>query len=301
MLVSEFIENYPVKLATAEAVPLTAKIRWRLASMLHRPKPDQRPPYPTVSLSYWQPESAEFVNFGDELAWVIVALMLARRGATLNDDVTSPKSLVSVGSTLHRASEGSVIWGTGLHGASLEHDHTYSTLDVRAVRGPLTAKFLRQRNIKVPDVYGDPGLLLPHVDGGRFRPTRRHEVGIVPNLHDMSVIERMDIAGKFPNLRVIDPRRAWNTVVADILDHEFIIASSLHGLVVADAYGLRSRYVRLTEKEDILKYHDYYLGTGRFLEPAASIEEALKTSRAAPLVYDPEPLLAAFPWDLWNL
>lgn len=301
MPLSEFIANYPVKLASAEATPLMMKIKWRLNTLVQRREGHFAPPYPVVSLSCWRPESESFVNFGDELARVVVELILAKRGATLLDEVASANKLLTIGSALHRAADGTVIWGTGLHGASLDHDHAYTSLDVRAVRGPLTAKFLRQRGIDVPAVYGDPAFLLPHIDCGRYRPTGKYPVGIVPNLYDMRFVEQTRVAEKFPELRIIDPRRAWNTVVADIMDHAFIIASSLHGLVIADAYGIPSRYVRLTEKENILKYHDYYLGTGRMLQPARSIAEALAISDVEPFEFDYKPLLNAFPWDLWGL
>jgi pyruvyltransferase len=155
--------------------------------------------------------------------------------------------------------------------------------------------------VEAPEIYGDPGLLLPQLDQGRFRRTGKHKLGIVPNLHDMQFVAQTGLRQRFPDLRIVDPRRAWNVVVRDILDHEFILASSLHGLVIADAYGIPCRYVRLTEKENILKYNDYYLGTGRMLEYASSIEQALDLGGAAALAYDPAPLISAFPYDIWGL
>lgn len=299
--IETFIQNYSVALPEAEVVPLRKKIDWWISQLLHKPREEESLPYPAANISYWRPESGKYVNFGDELAKVIPELILAGRGATLMDEVAQPVKIVTVGSSLHRANDGTIIWGTGLHGASPARDHTYRSLDVRAVRGPLTAKFLRARGIHVPPVYGDPGLLMPEICKGRFVPTGRRKIGLVPNLHEMDFFTNAVRSGRFPDVTIIDPRRAWNTVIQEILDFRFIIASSLHGLVIADAYGIPNRYVRLTEKENILKYHDYYLGTGRMLHPAKSLEEAIETEPATALAYDPAPLMAAFPYDIWGL
>lgn len=293
------MDSYPINLPEDAEIRIVEKVRWWLSRIRRRhAQPDQLP-YPTANISFWRPEGGRYVNFGDELALVIPHLLLARRGATLMDETPQTARIVTVGSSLHRAEDGTIVWGTGLHGASPARDHRYKKLDVRAVRGPLTAKFLRSRDISVPEVYGDPGLLLPHICEGRFVRTGQKKVGLVPNLHEINFFIEELRKEEFEDISVIDPRRAWNSVVRDILDCNFIIASSLHGLVVADAYGIPNRYVRLTEKENILKYHDYYLGTGRVLDPAKSIREALVADPAPPLCFDPAPLMDSFPFDAW--
>ena len=61
-----------------------------------------------------------------------------------------------------------------------------------------------------------------------------------------------------------------------ILDSELVISTSLHGLVLADAYGIPARMLRITENEPLFKYQDYYEGTGRSTFAfATSVEEAL--------------------------
>jgi pyruvyltransferase len=41
-----------------------------------------------------------------------------------------------------------------------------------------------------------------------------------------------------PQVRVIDPRRPWRTVVDEIAASDVVISSSLHGVIVAEAYGI---------------------------------------------------------------
>lgn len=100
---------------------------------------------------------------------------------------------------------------------------------------------------------------------------------------------------------VVHPTEPWNEVIEKILDSAFVISSSLHGLIIAEAYGIPARYVRLSEKEPLFKYQDYYLGTGRSeFTFATSLEEALKLGGEAPIQFDPEPLYDAFPFEFWE-
>jgi hypothetical protein len=64
---------------------------------------------------------------------------------------------------------------------------------------------------------------------------------------------------------MIDPRNYIETVVNDIYSCENIITSSLHGLVVADSYGInngcfKSRETNLAihHMQDSFKFKDYY-------------------------------------------
>ena len=116
----------------------------------------------------------------------------------------------------------------------------------------------------------------------------------VPNLHD---IKFLDQAAK----NVVSPLGSWNRNIESILEADLVLSSSLHGLVVAEAYGIPARYVRLSETEGAFKYHDYYEGTGRFgIEFASSIVEGLEMGGVEPLQFDSKPLMNAFPVDLWR-
>lgn len=252
-----------------------------------------REPYATVELTYWRP--ARGVNFGDELSRAIVGLMLARRGLTIEDETARPRQMLAIGSILQFARDDAVIWGSGVNGNQPEWAHRFRALDVRAVRGPYTRHYLMGKGIEVPEIYGDPGLLTPLLTGDRFRPSGEFEVGFVPNTHDFA-----EHAADCP-IPVIDPRRPWNSVVADIVRYRRIVASSLHGLVLAEAFGIPARYVRVSEREGLVKYSDYYAGTGReHYDFARSVPQALEMGPAPLPQLRLEPLLAAFPYDLWG-
>ena len=250
--------------------------------------------YPHVELFYWVP-SGNRLNFGDHLGKVIVSKILADHNHFLEEETDVSRTLFGVGSVLHFAKNNDVVWGSGINGKVGMNENRFETLDVRAVRGPLTRAFLMERGIEVPAIYGDPALLMPTLFPGRFIRNPQSEYVIVPNLHDI------DIAAKANLQNVISPLNMWNRCIEDILQGELVIASSLHGLIIAEAYGLPARYLRLSQEEYIFKYNDYTMGTGRGeIEAANSVEEALEMGGMPPPVFDAGRLIASFPFDLWD-
>jgi pyruvyltransferase len=251
--------------------------------------------YPTADLFVWRPATGK-INFGDFLSRVIVELMLATEGCTLGDETHQAFQMLAIGSVLHFASDGAVVWGSGVNGKIAAEKHTFKRLDVRAVRGPLTREFLANRGIAAPEVYGDPGLLLPRLAPNRFKRVQGEGPGFVPNLNDLAHLDRNSIDG----VPVISPLDSWNRCVGAILRRDLILASSLHGLIIAEAYGIPARYVRLSEEENLFKYRDYYAGTGRSnFSYARSVAEGLEMGGEALPIFDPEPLMRAFPFELW--
>jgi len=250
--------------------------------------------YPHVELFFWKPEGSR-LNFGDHLARVIVTKLLADRGHLLEEETARPRRLFAIGSVLHFAADGDVVWGSGVNGKVDPQLHRFRALDVRAVRGPLTRDFLAARGIAAPPVYGDPALLLPALFPGRFARDAQRPYAVVPNLHDLELAQRAGMR------HLVSPTWSWNRCVAEILKAELVVSSSLHGIIIAEAYGIPARYLRLSDTEHLFKYNDYMLGTGRKeIEPAGSVEEALEMGGMPPPVFDADALLAAFPLDLWS-
>lgn len=230
-------------------------------------------------------------NFGDLLGPVVVQEVLASRGIR-QEDAPRQRRLVSIGSVMHLAQEGDVVWGTGINGKHLDEDYGFGSVDFRAVRGPLTRERLVADGQRVPEVFGDPGLLVgtlwPHL---RNR-SRRYPLTVIPNLNDWK-----DYAGKDD---VMDPRAPLRECITRISQSEFVIGSSLHGVIVAEALGIPARLMS-SGVEPAFKYEDYYLGSGRSgFKAARSISQALEMGGEEAVAWDPDPLLKAFPVDLWS-
>lgn len=234
-------------------------------------------------------------NFGDLLGPVIAERL--RRAANLPNRVSTARRLLSVGSVLHFAREGDVIWGSGVNGKVPSDLHTYRSLDVRAVRGPLTRAFLQDRGINAPEVFGDPALLLPHVAPELLSASKNkiYKVTVVPNMQDLLLNRSLRL---LPN--VLNPRSGLRRCLFRIVRSELVVGSSLHAIIVAEAFGIPARVVKSDVEHDF-KYADYYSGTGRAsYSPAKTIREAIQAGGEPLPLFSVRPLLDAFPFDLWK-
>lgn len=241
-------------------------------------------------------------NFGDLLGPLVVSEMCARAGL---DARRGPRrvQLLSIGSVLHFAESGSVVWGTGRNGKVPASLHRTWHLDVRAVRGPRTREFLTGEGVRVPEVFGDPGLLLGQFytreQLGSGRPPR--PLTVVPNLNDMGsgTGPHQGPAGRAFQDALLAPTQPLWDCLGTIAASDLVVGSSLHGIVVAESLGIPARLVT-SPHEPSFKYDDYYRGSGRSRwAAAATVEEAVEMGGETPPVWDPEALMAAFPADLF--
>jgi|WetSurMetagenome_2_1015567.scaffolds.fasta_scaffold165055_2 pyruvyltransferase len=238
-----------------------------------------------VSLVYFTPAN-HISNFGDALSPKIVERIIK---TPLIKEQNYNHQMLAIGSILHFAKNDDIIWGSGLNGKIAKTNCTFSRLDVRAVRGPLTRKFLLSKGIKCPEIYGDPALLMPLLFP-ELKANPQKDYIVIPNLNEM------DAYKNFPNL--VLPTEECMTVVKKILEAKLVISGSLHGIIVAEAFGIPARLLRITTKEHIFKYKDYYLGTNRpNFKFATSIEEALQMGGEPMPVINLKALLESFPYD----
>lgn len=252
--------------------------------------------FPHVEVYYWRPQWTLAQNFGDHLSKMIVARMLSEQELSLEEETSRSYKLFAIGSVMHFANDGNVIWGTGVNGCFGSEAHQFQSLDVRAVRGKLTREFLQERGIEVPEVYGDPALLLPHIFPNKFKRQSKSPYSIIPHHTEVESLERNKVKN------IISPMGSWNKIISQILEADFVISSSLHGIIVAEAYGIPARYLRISSNQDIFKYNDYMSGTERGeIEYATSVEQALEMGGQNPIIdFDYKKLLNAFPFDLWK-
>ncbi|MDF2993699.1 MAG: putative polysaccharide biosynthesis protein [Microbacterium sp.] len=228
-------------------------------------------------------------NFGDLLGPWIVDRLVTRLG--LGTAIAKTPRLLAVGSIMRLAQRDDVVWGAGINGKSLEGT-VFPRLDVRAVRGPLTAAHLREAGNTVPDVYGDPALLIPSLWADDELGIRRGTGGtlLMPNLFDVN---------DWPP-SAVDPRGPVVDRVRALASATRVVASSLHAVIIAEAYGVPA--VLVGGGESPFKYEDYYEGTGRRLPPIAPDWRAgMEWDAADPITaWDGRRLEAAFPADLWS-
>ncbi len=214
-----------------------------------------------VPLVWW----TDTPNFGDLLSpWLVGRI--ARRPV-----VFAPRnhpSYVAVGSVVTRARRDSTVWGSGSFGSE-RRSLFKSSAEYRAVRGPLTRSRLLDVGIDCPRVYGDPALLVPM----HFWPEveQTHEVGIVIR-HSEHLWRDVAPDGA---VKVIDfGSEDIDAVTRDILACRKIISSSLHGLVIADAYGIPNAWLGTDDRVGgsrpnggEFKYLDYFASVNKLRQP----------------------------------
>lgn len=249
-----------------------------------------------LPLYYWK--GNKFTNFGDHLSLVLVERIV--QAPVQPCHIRSPHymKLLAIGSILSAANDGDVIWGSGVNGKDLApRFYRFTHLDVRAVRGPLTRQFLMEKfHIKVPKIYGDPALLFPYFfPEFKKADSPAYDYIIIPHYSEKKLFPK-ELFGN----RVVYPTDPWDIVIRKILNSQFVISSSLHGIIIAETYGIPSRLLKVTKNEPLLKYQDYYLGTGRpNFQFATSVEEALKMGGEPPFKCNLEALYQAFPFEFW--
>lgn len=229
-------------------------------------------------------------NLGDALSPLIVAHLAGRPVRHARDRARG--KLLAIGSILNRARDGDVVWGSGLISAASQPSGR--RLLVTAVRGPRTAAQLRALGIACPEVYGDPGCLLPRLVPRPTTDPPRYRLGVIPHHRDRELFATDD-----PAVQVLDITADPEAFVRALCACERVVSSSLHGIIFAEAYGIPADWVQFSDRVlgEGHKFADYYEGTGRDrpvpLAPS-SIRRERDWSPPDPAVA--ERLVAAFPF-----
>lgn len=189
-------------------------------------------------------------NFGD-----LLTPLLLEHFASLSVTWASARDadIVCVGSILEHIPTTRATWPTIVGAGKL-----WANSDVRfiaranvlALRGPLSARGL-------PGDYalGDPGLLANELVTVE---TKRHLLGVVPHWSDTWLAR--DPRFTRYNPVVIDPRGDPLEVIRTIGECHKIVSSSLHGIILADAFGIprRIEYTPRFDREGgTFKFRDY--------------------------------------------
>lgn len=255
----------------------------------------------SVNLNYWCIDSQNNKdNLGDYLSYVVYEYMLKLNNIDKDKKLKKIKHLYAIGSILLTGFQDSTIWGTGvkdeLTGFSgkitLLFNKHFRKLDIRAVRGPLTRDYLLRNGIKCPEIYGDPAILMPLIYKNKIK-----------NKEDVLVINHYTQTQNKKINSVDLKTRDYKKIIDKICEAKLVISGSLHGIILAEAYGVPA--ILLEDRKDfsLFKYQDYYYSTGRRKFPVAkTIDEALKmTPPSLPdLKKMQKDLLNSFPIDLWQ-
>ena len=188
-------------------------------------------------------------NFGDSINEYLIR-RLSGRVVTASVDKSEPHFIVC-GSILSEANKNSIVWGAGFSWEHHKQSDLYGCENVIAVRGDLSAE---RTGVDIKAI-GDPALLLPTLYPCRH--TIVNEIGIIPHWTNVeTAIE------KFPDYLVISPLLPYDIFIELVLCCQYVFSESLHGLIVADTYGVENSWIDLgADVGDGFKYRDYYSST----------------------------------------
>lgn len=167
------------------------------------------------------------------------------------------KVLFVIGSILDSADSKTIVWGSGFR----EPDSLCGKAKILAVRGNLSKEKLSNivETCNINIAVGDPALLLPLV----YMPTnikKNHNVKIIPHYSEYDYFfERYSDSYPIIDVRTTDIEH----VINEILECDYILSSSLHGIIVSHAYGVPALWIKKGYiRSSSFKFHDYFSAVG---------------------------------------
>lgn len=144
-----------------------------------------------------------------------------------------------------------------------------------SVRGPLTKRVLEEHGIACPEVFGDPALLLPMVYNPKVVRTGR--ISIIANCGtDVSNgnIKRIIESHNCNTVSMTD-YHIWTDVIDEIVGSKCVLSESLHGIIVAETYGIPCLWVELIPHAEgwDFKFKDFYGSIGKSIVSSLKLYE----------------------------
>lgn len=213
-------------------------------------------------------------NFGDELSEIILKFLFKKyyiSDVKISLNKLKKINLVFIGSLIGYANNNYKninIFGSGIRTAN-DRIKKKTKMKIYSVRGPLTKQYLEKFNYNVNNIYGDPALLLPNF----YNPNKillcKNKIGVVGHLTNFHEYNNIP-----DNYIMINPTWKWNKVVDYIYSCNIILSSSLHGLIIADAYNIPNIWLdEFPLNEGHFKFKDYFLSQNRKYENINNIND----------------------------
>lgn len=206
--------------------------------------------------AYW----ANVLNFGD----LVTPSLLRKFGCTPRyiDGLSGrdERALVSCGSILGWCREdfNGYVLGTGL--MSGKEARPMRQAKILAVRGELTRDALGLPN---DTICADPGLLADIWVRQNREIDKEYIIGLLPHQIDLGTPEVSELYSLLSDrtsgrVKLISSRQPPSVVAQEIVSCECILSSSLHGIIFADALGVRRARIKFQAQLDDFKFKDYF-------------------------------------------
>lgn len=184
--------------------------------------------------------------------------------------------LFGVGSILDYAGKNDIVWGSGFR----EDSSKTACTDFRLVRGNLTRKKIGCPSVKI----GDPVLALPSF----YKPKKKQlkfPITIIPHYTEYQYFNNL-YSSSYNVLKI--ESKDVETFVDSVANSEYVLSTSLHGIIIAHAYGVPVVWIKKGYiKSSDFKFYDYFSSVGvRCERPLTNIEEILKNEDSVKKTFD---------------
>jgi hypothetical protein len=267
---------------------------------------------PRAIASYWWDQRT---NFGDQIGPWLLEAITGRPSYNTIGLPNAGNALMTVGSLITEMQRPDMtIWGSGLIAplskAAINRLRDRTPREILAVRGARTRnQLIKHLGWDVPEVYGDPALLMPYVLQPGERPGDRSGLSVIPHYSQTHIVTETLIARCGGHH--VDVQRSAEEVVAEIAQSEVVVSTSLHGLILAQAYGIPWVWLRIADQGlvgDRFKFSDFFTTLEKeevasvsvTAEDAAELdlEQVAATATLPGSRFDPRALVEVLPYDI---
>jgi hypothetical protein len=213
----------------------------------------------TVRLIWWAKPFPG--NFGDWLSPLLISEFTEAKVVVQSPvKPTKKKHLISLGSIGRFIKSNSVVVGTGISTDDLQLNRK---ADYVSVRGPITARVLKDSGGPVIEAFGDPGLAI-----SRVIPVVRGEtngkVAFIRHFSHASIPVRLPEDFDELSVMISTPAQIAD-FVGKLATYDSVITSAMHVMITCQSYGIPCGLVTFEGSEENvhgsgIKYEDYALG-----------------------------------------
>ena len=291
---------FRIKRTTKEIICITQANRIILNYPEHKSQKNM------VNLHYYHADWKDGIecNLGDYLSLVIVKWLCEKNGINMDCVVSKTKHLYAIGSILQMGYQNATVWGTGFAfelNPLRQVINKRRMLDIRSVRGPKTRNSLMKMGFECPKVFGDPAVLMPFIYSPQRASALHTDFLVIPHF------SMEDSARKrYGDEHVLSMNtKDYKSVIDRICSTDKVISSSLHGIILAEAYGVPAIFYQDRDSRFNYKYFDWYESTGRnrhrhvqTIEHGINESSDILDSNMLQLMQN--QLMDTFPKDLWE-
>lgn len=238
-----------------------------------------------ILVNFWIPPYSILgrYNFGDDLNLILIEKISKKKVIpyrySIMGKLGKKKNYLCIGSILNvLTNQQTEVWGSGVLSDQLSLPAR--PVKVNAVRGPLTRQYLIDKGVECPEVYGDPAILLPIY----FQPQtliKKYKLGVIPHYKD-TYLPIVKEYGCSKEIQILDMMNygSCQEFIDRISSCEYIISSSLHGIIIADAYNIPNLWVEFSDNVQGAgyKFRDYYLSAGKEIDSPLQISSHIPLS-----------------------